>query len=256
MNDDESASADPMPTPRDSMDRWFRPHVGLVVTGIIFLWVIVNVLRATDGDVTSALAVLAASGAVTVSLGVLAASFGLVIAILFFTVDILRTYLRDRDALSRSARNGLYLSQLWLGLLAFFYLPLANLLLYAFVYVLAIVGIRRGWNRGPKSTGEMAQLLIIGLVPLLLVSSPAATVWLPSEALVINGGAADESVVVGYALDDSEGWFTYLDEETRAVIRIASADIVDREICSQRSNNVFLTPLLRSGNASDLPDCP
>lgn len=74
-----------------------------------------------------------------------------------------------------------------------------------------------------SAQGPAAALLLFVAAAVILSSEP----WTPAERFVLE----DESVVVGYSIDEGSGWLTVLNEKTRTVERINEGNIASRTFC-------------------------
>jgi hypothetical protein len=59
------------------------------------------------------------------------------------------------------------------------------------------------------------------------ISAIASKPWLPSEIITLKGGGKR----VGYTLNDSNGWFVFLEEKSRTIEYVHSDDVLTRTLC-------------------------
>jgi hypothetical protein len=201
---------------REVLDR----HIGLITTAFIFVFVVTEVLVASRMNVATATAIISSAGAIDVALGVLTASYSPVILILLFTVDAWRA-ITDWRPLPVYLEAGLILTTL-------VFVPLDGALVSIAILVVFNLGDvwferRRGIRPEPWRAGGTAAITFFVAVFLF-----AAPVWVPAEAIAIEGREPINGYVVGIDAD----WTTILVEDDRSIMMIRSDGITERLVCT------------------------
>lgn len=105
------------------------------------------------------------------------------------------------------------------------------------------------FNRRWPWAGSIALGAIAATVVVQVLS--ATGMWLPAERIGVR-----EQVMVGYVVDEAEGWTTVLTEEDRAIERVRTATVRSREVCSLRDQWIWDRPIHAVLYADTTPSCP
>lgn len=229
--------------------RWWD-HLGLLLSGALFVLVLVRVLFAAGFDTTTAMAILQHGGTANVVLGSTFASLPLLTSLMTGHV-VARFVFGPRPGLT-------WLPLLLLGLvLAVAYVALVA---FAAVAILIVLGLLIHWCRRGKSTPPTApvteeevpdqSLLTTGLLFLVLLPMSASS-WLPTEELSVRGSAS----FTGYVLA-SEGADTYLlTEEVPEHVQSVPTEYLKRRLC--QTEEVWYGITLWDLQQRDrYPECP
>ena len=195
-------------------------HVGLITTTFIFVFVITQVLVVSRMNVTTATTIISSAGAVDVALGVLTASYSAVILILLFAVDAWR-------AITNWSPFPVYLEA---GLL------IAALIFVPFIGALILIAILVVFNLGDvwleRWRGVQPERWRAGgnsaIAVFLAVFLFAAPVWVPAEAIALQG----KEPITGYVVGMDAGWTTILVEDNRSILLTRSDEITERFVCT------------------------
>jgi hypothetical protein len=230
-----------------------RQHLGLVVTGGVFVTIGLRVLAASRGDVSSALALLQNADPVEVVVGM-----GIqLLPWLPLLVASIVVYLRDASSEEEGpSKTGFTFKVAGVALIT------SSLLgPFHWVYVLGLgVGIavlcfgleharRESESRRRMHTWSRHVLIVLTtIVYLLLALSP--TMWLPRERI-----AHREERTVGFVLKSDFVATVVLTSRTRAVKHILTSDLEGREICVLKEPERPLLFRLIGGAEEDYPRC-
>jgi hypothetical protein len=226
-------------------------------TLLVFAFVVLRVLLVAKTDVLTAVAIINGSGIVAVVVGTVLSALPILTAGLFVVI-VYRV-----AAGTWKFETSLGIVALGLAALAvvlstpWFALPLGVLTLSVCLF------IRRGkfqlWQpvRPPWRVFLIQLLLICVLLsPLGVVAKDALFVmWLPREMLQLRD---DHQPLVGYVLEDKEGWVTVLKTVERKVVRIHSERIVGRTVC-RKNDHESIWQLFRRrimGVDTRVTECP
>ncbi len=111
----------------------------------------------------------------------------------------------------------------------------------------SLVRRRIGKGKGPKFLAAHSAAWFVGFGAALTLIPTLEQPWVPAEALVLRGHGAPSDMhlrsgtlqlskyPVVYVLDESDGWTSALDADTRLLIRIPSSSIAARAVCHHRS---------------------
>lgn len=75
-----------------------------------------------------------------------------------------------------------------------------------------------------------------------LVSDALRRPWLPAEEVQVSSSG---DPLVGYVLSTSDGWHVLLQEKTRQITYIKSADVIARTVCRIEQPGRFHAPLIK-----------
>lgn len=228
------------------------PHLPLIGTAVIFLFVVTKVTIIAGGDMNTAFALVDRAGPFQVLAGT------------FISISDDLAYGITAGLIAYSARNDLSLKEravvnlvtlvflTWLSFIVWF--PIFVWLLATFA---AVRSIRRKEGRDKLSfwpfffeeTWRFVSRLgrLIGLnekswraIDLLVVYFSCVVLmpllpqafddrpWIPAEIVTLRGNVEH----VGYVISQDDRWVVILLEEERRVITLASRDVIDRTICS------------------------
>lgn len=246
------ADHDLPPSPERHLADLARSHLGLVVSGAIFTWVVIRVLSASWFQQATAAAIISSGNPVGIALGTLRSIVPVAISVISFW-----WFIEPRRLTSRKLAANIG----------------ALLLLIVIVAVTApvnflagvVAGVLTAFATKPlvKRAGSPPSILVEqaftnpGFVPMgiLLVfglwASLIGGVWLPAEVLVLRG----EPPLTGYVISESEGWTSVLVDETRQVIRLHSATVIERHVCEAPGQRLDRTLLQMTTGGPETPDC-
>ncbi|MEX2251475.1 MAG: hypothetical protein WD895_05325 [Acidimicrobiia bacterium] len=210
--------------PNDRSWSGLQPHVGLIATLALFIFVVARILFVARMNTITARAVVATSGAVEVALGIVTSSYWALILLAFVILDV------GRRVAARSGRDtgALLALEVLVGLIAVFLVPFwVAVALNGFVLLFQFLDERREKKTGFSAAPiENAMAYVWGLV--LSVFVLGGTVWLPPEVIEIDSSRP----VVGYVLSADAQWTSILTEAGRIVIVRESESVVGRTICA------------------------
>jgi hypothetical protein len=225
-------------------DRQAESHVGLLVSGAIFVWVAVRALVAGGFNPTVALAVLAESDVLQVGLGLLVSTYSLILVGLFVAAAIWFA----------SIEKNRY-SEIAIAIMASLVVFVAEWTVVVAALGMAALGIvlaswrnrarqRKGFGKVPFIEPEAVAFFLV----LAFFFTPP--MWLPPEVITTSAGTE-----VGYVLNIDNEWASVLVVHEPEVIRLKASDITDREICQHRSPAGSLLSLM-FGETTATSDCP
>lgn len=202
-------------------------HFALVATTALFVFVAIRILVVAGMQPPTALAIMSSAGAVQVTLGVMVASFW-VLPALGFLIGV-KWLILARGEPGQGAMGLIALSFISMILFAPWKSALMITALAIALEASDFVFERwRGINRDLVSGSGM---MVLALAFFVFLASPA--VWLPAEVLTVQEeDSSEHTQIVGYVLNDSEGWASILTEATRVVLRVSSTSVKQRDICA------------------------
>jgi hypothetical protein len=234
--------------------KWF--DVGpFVITGALFVFLGIKVLFVSRGDLTTAVGLLHTAGPAAVVVGGLLSAFPLVIALLLVvTTAWLSQQLMRRWRATRSGSHepgfirGPLLSVIasfTLILMAACYLtPWPTMAFSVVIGVMWTVATELLQRSGGKLFLAYVFRLLGAIYGVLITASLLCAVWLPHEALVVDGRP-----VVGYVLDTSDGWTSVLLSRSRELVKYRSDAISSRTLCHVSPQAAPRLPLLPSAGS-------
>jgi hypothetical protein len=255
-----------------------RAYSTLLVFGILIL----KVLLVSKGDLYTALGVVEASGVVAVMVGAALSILPFAaLALLGFGLYASVSQVPFRLGLGRRpGRQGVYALFVLFAcfiLTPLYILPRAVLIAVAGGLLERLVTIVQepwptghpdphavGRNRPPlpsllradreRGVRRLLRITTVVLSLMVIYNGILFAMWLPHEALY----APDRSqpVIVGYVLDDSNGWTSILTAGDRKLLRVASDTITARVVCLKAYHESALQALLRRNGIPRPPPCP
>ena len=142
----------------------------------------------------------------------------------------------------------------WVGGLAVLYLPISFLFYFGFMW-LGFIMVDKFLIR---SSDGRARTVSVGYAVVILtvtvVIAGAGAVWLPEEVFVTD--MSEGSFVVGYTLSESDGWLTFLEDESRTVHRVRSELVEERYFCFGGNGSWYFKSVIQTVSDSTVPDCP
>ncbi|MEX0826234.1 MAG: hypothetical protein WD184_05735 [Acidimicrobiia bacterium] len=227
--------------------RLVRDHPALVGTTVVFAVVVLKVLAVAEFQPGVASAILGYSDTVVVVLGVLTFTVPLMAAFAFVRY-MARPLPKDQPARAWELAPAPFYGA------AFFYtatVPMLVGLVVGWLSGFAIGRWRRSRDRaGRGSTASITALsIMLFFLAVLVVFGDA--MWLSAERI----DTADGEHVVGYVLDQGEGWITILIDETRLIVQIRSDDVEARRPCAADSQPRSRTISQIIGGSMGPPGC-
>jgi hypothetical protein len=199
-------------------------------TLLVFAFVVLRVLLVAKADVLTALAIINASGIVAVVVGTVLSGLAILTTCLFVIV-VYRVAAGTWKFQTSLSIVALGLSGLAVVLSAPWFIVPFGLLTLGVGFLIRLRNFQL-WQLGrPSLRAIPIQLLLICMVlsPLGVVAKDALFVmWLPREMLLLKD---DHEPLVGYVLEDKEGWMSVLKTVERKVVRIDSDRIIGRTLC-------------------------
>ncbi|MER6938018.1 hypothetical protein ABTX24_09365 [Nocardioides sp. NPDC127514] len=210
-------------------------HLGLLVSGGVFLLISIQILAVAGYDVTTALAVVQAGGAANIALGTALASAPLV-ATFVLAYGVTRYVIGSHADPDRYWRWAPFIS---VGVLCTFIVQWTVLAVIAVWIALHRLGVywRKKHPRPSDSSAERspmssAERRAWRLFPLLVFLPTLGTSWMPAEHLSMTDGTS----VNGYVVSASGGELTMVQLEPKKFVRIAAASVSRRQVCAKSSS--------------------
>jgi hypothetical protein len=223
---------------------------------IIVGYTLIKVLTVSRGDLTTALGVLRTAGAPNVLLGGLLSGAGLLTAVCFaglsaWVVWQIASIRAPRDGSTDGAGQveGHMKIATSVGLLVVVALactivtpwPIFLMSLAGAIFIPLLLHAHAALATKPPPPTPRQVSLWVGEILLGSGAAFAAIIaaytityamWLPHEAVVTqNHPHGRMTTAVGYVLDDSDGWTTLLQSQSRIIIRLKSTTITQRKVC-------------------------
>ena len=251
MAKQEDACADKGPVGR--VIEFALDHIGLLVTGLLIMWVVLKVLAVWAFQPATAAAILAGSNPTEIILG----SLAFLIPVVVLVAAIALILMRELDR--RSSRDTSYsrpwafiVTVSWLLTLVLAMAPLwfSALALLAVLGSLVLAGsypldgAPSRWR--PILKGLVAWIILAAVLLTLFVGT-----WISAEALDVE----DTQPFVGYVLAVDDPWTALLIEETRKVEYIETNSIRARVVCKE-SSSIWTDSLLELTGISSLTALP
>lgn len=219
----------------DWLDGPVGDHLGLLVSGGVFLLISVQILAVAGFDVTTALAVIQAGGAANIALGTALASAPLV-ATFVLSYGVTRYATGSGADPDRYWRWAPFIS---VGILCTFLVQWTVLAMMVVWIALHRLGVywRKKHRRPPDSSPgryplSSAERRAWRLLPLAVFIPTLATSWMPAEHLSLKDGTS----LSGYVVSVSEGELTMVQFDPKKFVRIAAASVSSRQVCSESSS--------------------
>lgn len=230
----------------DSVSR-VEPHLALVISGLLFVWVAIRAMVVGGLNPTVALAILAESDVLHVGLGLLVSTYSLILLGLLFVAN---KWVKER----RRKGEDDYFAQVARAGMALLFVTTAPWKMVAgaaggFALGWLVGKWRRRWRKQrrvadrPFMEPEAAAALFVSV---LVLSTP---MWLPAEMITTSSGSE-----VGYVLNIDNGWASVLLADKPEVVRLAALEIKERTVCESGRPQASLLSLTLG--KSRLPDCP
>lgn len=233
-------------------------HLGLIVSGALFAFVVLQLVTFSGFNATTAMGVLQAGGTANVAVGIALASLPLIGAV-SFTVVVARyapAWLRKQDPERAAILAATAIPLCFVVAVVPAVTLLIPLALFSLLWLLARWQKRRA-DRADKSSqstnetvssGERSAVMIMAAIAAL--GSLLFTPWLPKERIQDASGSAFTGYVVG-------------ERDTQAVVKPAGSNLLvfidkkslKRSYC-QNASAVLLRPLPEMFSQHAYPPCP
>jgi hypothetical protein len=229
--------------PRDPLVGLVSAHTTLLLTALLFVFVIMRVLRVSEFDPETAKALVRAQGVVPIAVGVLAGSLTAMLSVA--TYFLASVFIWGPG--STQQRRMALIAALVIGSALTYLIPWLTFVVSLGVLALLMFALHRVF----KGQFGVELFAVVGVI-LSLVITP--DVWLPAEVVRVSG--ADQ---VAYVIDVGDPWTTLMDEDSRAIKLVPTASIESRALCTLNrgtSNRTLSQVILGEKGGSRYALCP
>jgi hypothetical protein len=222
----------------------------LGATAAISAYLVVKVLIVSQGDVTTALAVLQTAGLASAIQGSLLSAIGILASgVVAFTVGRALWFMTHAIPRSHMSHELTALSWLVAALLIGGLVTAWTVLLASVIVGIVSWGVVQTLADIPHPdtvskrifSRAIALPITLAIVAAVFAGSAvyavAYAMWLPHEVVVdptfhvVNPNYQADPEIIGYVLDDGNGWLSVLEHNKRDVLRLPSGDVTSRTVC-------------------------